>query len=292
MTKRKHELRDSGFFRLQTKSRLARLLQVSPSKLRNLSRREDIYVHFTRPKKSGALREICAPIQPLKSVQSRIADLLSRIVAPDYLFSPVAGRSYVDNAACHIGARSVHLLDIKDFFPNCTFNKVIWFFRTKMQCSPDVAHILARIVTHDGALPQGSPCSPILAYFAYVEMWEAIAECVAEADCVLSVYVDDLTISGDTVPEAMIWKIKKIMYKHGHRYAVEKERARRDRSTEVTGVILTRNGVTVPNRQRKKIYEVQDELRNATSPESQKQLESQLRGRLAQVRQVDAGNRV
>ena len=292
MTKRKHQLRDSGFFRLQTKSRLARLLQASPSKLRNLSRREDGYFYFTKSKTSGGHREICAPVPSLKSVQSRLAELLSRIAPPDYLFSPVARRSYVDNAACHIGARSVHLLDIKDFFPNCTFNKVIWFFRTKMQCSPDVAHILARIATHKGALPQGSPCSPILAYFAYIDMWEAIDACVAGADCVLSVYVDDLTISGDTVPKAMILEVKHTLKKHGHRHAVEKERARRDRSTEVTGVILTRNGVTVPNRQRKKICEVRDELRNATSPELQKQLESQLRGRLAQVRQVDAGNRV
>ncbi len=196
------------------------------------------------------MRNISAPIAPLKVVQARIAELLNRVAAPDYLFAPVEGRSYVDNAARHIGARSIRLLDIEDFFPSCTINKVIWFFRSRMECSPDVSVILARIVTEGGALPQGSPCSPILAYFAYVEMWEEIENAVASTGCVLSVYADDLTISGRTVPEVLIWELKRILYRHGHRYAARKERARRDRPAEVTGVILAREGVTAPNRQR------------------------------------------
>ncbi|MEO9604392.1 MAG: RNA-directed DNA polymerase, partial [Lentilitoribacter sp.] len=90
------------------------------------------------------MRDINAPIKPLKDVQTRIAVLLSRIAPPDYLFAPVADRSYVDNAAVHRGARSVRLLDIEDFFPSCTINKAIWFFRRGMECAPDVAVILAK----------------------------------------------------------------------------------------------------------------------------------------------------
>ncbi len=236
------------------------------------------------------MRDISAPIVPLKSAQARIADLLSRVAPPDYLFAPVEGRSYVDNAARHIGARSVRLLDIEDFFPSCTINKVIWFFRSRMECSTDVAVILARIVTDGGVLPQGSPCSPILAYFAYIDMWEEIEAEVVAAGCVLSVYADDLTISGDTVPEALIWNVKQILRRHDHRYAAHKERARRDRPSEITGVILTREGVTAPNRQRQKIHVVRDGLRITKSADQAKRLEAQLRGRLAQLNQIRAGN--
>ena len=290
MAKRKYGLRDSPFFRLSTKSKLARLLQISPSKLKKLSHLDGGYVHFEKEKKNGESRKISAPIPPLKNVQSRIADLLGRIAPPDYLFAPVKGRSYVDNAARHIGALSVRLLDIEDFFPSCTIKKVIWFFRTRMECSADVAVILARIVTDNGVLPQGSPCSPILAYFAYIDMWEEIEESVLGAGCVLSVYADDLTISGVTVPEAVMWEIKRILRRHGHRCAIHKERARRNRPAEITGVIVTQDGITAPNRQRKKLHDVRGELRKPKSPEQVKRLEAQLRGRLTQLKQIHAGN--
>ncbi len=291
MVNRKYGLRDSPFFRLRSKAKLAKLLQVSPAKLKKLSHLEAGYIRFQKPKKKGGSRDISAPIPPLKSVQARIADLLGRIAPPDYLFAPVAGRSYVDNAAHHIGSRSVRLLDIEDFFPSCTINKVIWFFRRRMECSPDVAVILAKIVTHEGVLPQGSPCSPILAYFAYLDMWEELEKCVKVAGCKLSVYADDLTVSGDTVPESMIWEVKKTLHRHGHRYAAHKEKARRERPAEITGVILTPSGVTVPNRQRQGIHLVLSELRKVKNPEQAKRLEAQLRGRKAQFKQVQAGNK-
>lgn len=290
MAKRRHSLRDSPFFRLRSKAKLARVLLVSPKKLKRLSCLEGGYIKFQKPKKNGDMRNISAPIAPLKATQARIADLLSRIAPPDYLFAPVEGRSYVDNAARHIGARSVRLLDIEDFFPSCTINKVIWFFRSRMECSTDVAVILARIATDGGVLPQGSPCSPILAYFAYIDMWEEIDAAVVSAGCVLSVYADDLTISGETVPEAIIWDLKRTLRRHGHQYAPKKERARRDRPSEVTGVILTREGVAAPNRQRQKIHVVRDGLRSTKSTEQTKRLEAQLRGRLAQLNQINAGN--
>ena len=105
MAKRKHKLRDSPFFRLRSKSKLARLLLVSSKKLKRLADLEGGYIKFQKPKKNGEMRDISAPIAPLKATQRRIADLLSRIIPPDYLFAPVEGRSYVDNAARHIGAR-------------------------------------------------------------------------------------------------------------------------------------------------------------------------------------------
>lgn len=159
-----------------------------------------------------------------------------------------------------------------------------------MECSSDVAVILARIATSNGVLPQGSPCSPILAYFAYIDMWEGIYRTATEADCTLSVYADDLTVSGETVPEAMIWELKKILHRHGHRYAAHKERARHGRPAEITGVILTRDGVTTPNRQRQKLHAVRSDLLKTKSADEVKRYEAQLRGRLAQIKQIQMGN--
>ena len=291
MPKPKYNLKDSPFYRLRTKAKLAKLLLTSQERLRYIVKLENGYTAFQKPKKDGTMRDISAPIIPLKRVQSRIADLLRRIAPPDYLFAPVEGRSYVDNAAQHIGSRSYHLLDIENFFPSCSFKKVLWFFRSKMECSPDVAYILAKIATEKDVLPQGSPCSPILAYFSYIDMWTEIAICVAADSCKLSVYADDLTISGETIHEATIWKIKEIMRKHGHRHAIHKERSRRDRPAEVTGVILGPNGVFPPNRQRLKISVLRDTIKATKLPRDKEKLHAQLRGRIAQINQINMGNK-
>ena len=127
---------DSPFFQLRSRAKLAKLLHVSRPKLESLARAEGLYHQFEKPKASGGVRIINAPRADLKAVQARIADLLHRIAPPDYLFAPVAGRSYVDNAAAHLGAKGVRLLDIEDFFPSCNANKAIWYFRRRMQTSP------------------------------------------------------------------------------------------------------------------------------------------------------------
>lgn len=291
MGSKKYNLNDCAFYCVRTKSRLARILKISPKRLKMLANLKGGYSEFSQPKKGGGVREISAPIPVLKSVQSRIADLLSRVQTPDFLFAPVQGRSYVENAARHIGSNSIHLLDVEDFFPNCTEKKVIWFFHKRMRCSVDVAVILARLTTLDGSLPQGSPCSPFLAYFAYEDMWDEIFKITKKEGCKLSVYADDLTISGSTVPQAAIWEIKQTLFKHGHRYAKEKERSRRNRPVEVTGVVVGMEKVTVPNRQRQKIHTVKEDLRKNRSKKLARKLEAQLRGRFAQLQQVNAGNK-
>ena len=282
---------DSPFFHLQSRAKLASLLYISRTKLESLARSEGLYFDFPKPKPSGGFRKISAPRPDLKAVQSRIADLLQRIAPPSYLFAPVAGRSYVDNAAVHLGARSIRLLDIEDFYPSCTANKVIWFFHKRMQCSPDVAAVLRGIVTRKDALPQGSPCSPILAYLCYIDMWEEIERIVTDAGCRLSVYVDDLTISGDIVPEKAIWEIKTTLHKHGHRYKASKERRIHMRSTEITGAILGRDGLHAPNRQHKKLYDAHRELATTSSQTDREKLAMQIRGREAQMEQVTSKKR-
>lgn len=121
-------------------------------------------------------------------------------------------------------------------------------------------------------------------------MWTEIDEVVRDDDCKLSVYADDLTMSGDTVHECVVWDIKMILFRHGHRYAKHKERSRRDRAVEITGVILTRDGVSAPNRQRRKIVELREDLVMTKASLQKEKMEAQLRGRLAQLSQIQAGN--
>jgi len=48
-----------------------------------------------------------------------------------------------------------------------------------------------------------------MSFYAHLNMWEEISEHTRKEGCTLTVYMDDITISGPQVPERLMWKIKK-----------------------------------------------------------------------------------
>lgn len=283
-----HSLKQSCFYKLSSVHKLAKLLFSSPTGLNALAVSEARYRCWDEPKKSGGFRHIEAPYDNLKKVQRRISDLLLRIQPPDFLMAPVKQRSYVDNAAVHVGARAFCLLDIEDFFPSCSDKKVYWFFNKRMRCAPHVASLLTKLVTHEGHLPQGSPASPILAYWAYSDMWDEINVVIKSINCDFSIYVDDITVSGESIPGKGIWRVKQALYRHGHRYNREKERHLIDRPADVTGVIVSDNALLLPNRQHQKIAMLKRQRESVINAHEMHCLDRKLQGRFAQARQIEA----
>lgn len=281
-----HALNQSCLYRLANRRKLAKILHLSPQGLEALAQSEHRYQSWEEEKKSGGTRRIDAPHENLKKVQKRISDLLQRITPPDYLMAPVRQRSYVSNAAAHVGSRAFRLLDIENFFPSCTDKRVYWFFHSVMQCSSDVAAILTKLTTFKGYLPQGSPCSPILAYFAYVDMWEEINAVAKAGGCRLSIYADDITLSGEVIHEHRVWAIKECLFRFGHSYSPRKERSLVDRPADITGVIVAGEQLLLPNRQHKEMARVRREFGRAKHGRERDYLGRQLRGRNAQAGQI------
>lgn len=296
-----YTLRDSPFFRMRRRKDLAELLYVSEGALSAISLRNDLYVRCWKHKKdknkwldkepsadiAHLYRPIDIPDAGLKAIQSRIASLLGRITPPDWLFSPVKGRSYVDNADRHRGSRAFWLLDIADYFPSCTASNVAHFFRCKLECSPDVTAILVHLTTCQRYLPQGSPCSPILAYFSNLGMWQEIEQLVSLAGLKHSVYADDITISGPVVPKKVIWEIKQAVHKHGLKIKAEKELSLIDSPATITGVIVDGDQIKLPNKQLKRLFELRGERHRAKSNVLKRLLDGQIAGRVAQRLQVE-----
>lgn len=301
----RYGLRASPFFRLRSRKRLAELLHVTPSNLAAIADDSNLYARRWKHKsirdgETGSWRKIepkadhakeyrpiDIPNPRLKAIQSRISELLARIATPEFLFSPVKGRSYVDNAAHHCGSKAFWLLDVADYFPSCTANNVARFFRKDLECSPDVAAVLVRLTTFRGSLPQGSPCSPILAYFSNRPMWGEIDTLVQATGCKLSLYADDITISGPMIPKAMIWRLKQVVHKHGHRLKPAKEVSLISAPADVTGVIVRGEQTLLPNRQLKLLAELKKARRATKSPKARQKLDNQIAGRKAQRNQVE-----
>jgi len=281
-----YPINQSCLYKLSSPNKLAKLLPVSVEALETLVNVDGRYECWDEPKKSGGTRRIEAPHANLKTLQKRISDLLQRIAKPDYLMAPVKGRSYVDNAAAHIGSRSFRLLDIEDFFPSCTDKRVYWFFHKRMLCATHVAALLTKLVTFKGHLPQGSPCSPVLAYYAYEDMWEEISQIVTASNCKLSIYADDITISGETIYEKDIWALKSCLFRFGFSFSEKKERRLIHKPADITGVIVKHKTLLLPNRQHQKLNQINKALSKARAKSDRERLQKQVHGRISQAEQI------
>lgn len=267
--------------------RLAAILRVDAKTLRRLARIGRAgYSEWDEVNEAGKIRHIENPKPGLKRAQARLATLLGMIEAPDFLTCPVKGRSYVTNARHHVGSAEVVTLDVSKYFPSTSWKRVYWFFNKRMGMPADTAWTLASLATLDGHLPTGSPLSPIMAYLAHEDMWLAVAKLAAGAGCRLTVYMDDLTISGDQVSESLIWAIKQEIHKTGLRLNNRKERRFADGEAVVTGLIVTRTAVRVPKRSHLKLSVTCKAF--ATEPDGpvRAKLKRRMKGMEAQHKQV------
>lgn len=252
------ELNQCLLYRCRSKKRLAEHLELGFDDIKKRSEWIDYVVTHEPKKNGGGLRAIYAPSEKLKATQRRILRLLCRIGKPQWVYSGTKGKSYVDNALAHNGRSFMVLTDIESFYERCTREMVYRFFRDEMQTSPDVAEILADLTTYKNAeeksiIPSGSPCSQLLAYFAYREMFEELEACARRYRCSMSLYVDDITLSSDMPicnPMNLQKQMARITRAYGHRLKWRKTRyAGRAEYKLVTGVALDGLGEPhIPNR--------------------------------------------
>ncbi len=192
---------------------MAALLGYSPSGLSFLLYKvpaEQKYTTFAIPKKSGGERQIDAPVPRIKRLQKKLADLLYACAAEIEAELEATGKkknklshafrqgfSIVTNAKVHRNRRYVLNLDLKDFFPSLNFGRVRGFFlkNNAFLLSPKAATIIAQIACHNGRLPQGSPCSPVLSELLTHFLDIRLATLARKYQCTYSRYADDLTLS-------------------------------------------------------------------------------------------------
>ncbi len=167
---------------------------------------EDKYNQFEIFKKNGEKRKIQAPIKKLKLLQRRLANLLNEC------FDEICNKnkktkslshgfrkkhSIITNAKKHKNRRYVFNVDLQNFFPSINFGRVIGFFikNNHFSLKPEVATVIAQIACHDNALPQGSPCSPIISNLIGHLLDIRMVNLAKKTKCTYSRYADDLTFS-------------------------------------------------------------------------------------------------
>lgn len=190
--------------------------------------RDAAWHSFGLPKRRGGTRTITTPTRSLKWLQRSVLQVLTHLF-PRHRCAVgfERGRSVVTHAAAHAGKRWVYVVDIQDFFPSITRNRVYGMLRAKpFEASEPVARYLANLVTHDGALPQGAPTSPILANLLCRRMDSRLFKWARERGYQYTRYADDLAFSTNRAefPEADRATISEIVEDEGFTVHPEKRK--------------------------------------------------------------------
>lgn len=211
-----------------TQRQLATLVGMKRDALRGLATHRDTWIVRRDEIINGKARKLAYPRGRLRRVHEILKYHLQKIEQPDYLFSPRKGRSQRDNAARHSSQVQYLTLDIKQFYPSTTSRHIRTWLQNDLGTREDTAGLLVKLVTVDGIASFGSPLTPLLATLVHRRLFDDIAALCRHRGLKLSLWVDDLTISGLFVPGTLLANIREIVranrlkshkltYRHGNR---------------------------------------------------------------------------
>lgn len=211
-------------------------------------------------------RKIQDPRGDTEKVHYRIYELLDRVLRPDFLHSATRRRSIVTNAERHIGIDPIVATDMKSCYESTTIHHVAHFFQRDLCIASDLAWKLARICTIHGHLPTGSCLSPLLAYWVHRAAFDQIDSLCMSVGVRMTVYVDDLTLSGKKASVTLLYQCKAILARAG--LETHKDRSFPVGSVKIiTGVAVSAKGLCVPNKRLQGIMAKMDLLHGAKSDE-------------------------
>ena len=252
-------------------SDVARLLSFQPKSLAYILHKQPPttrYYVFHVPKRSGGQRTISAPCDSLKLLQHNLAELLQDCL--DELAAAnkrsdrashgfVRNRSIFSNALQHRHRRWVFNLDLEDFFPSINFGRVRGYLAKNrdFELNLAVATVVAQIACFENSLPQGSPCSPVIANLICHVLDMRLVKLARDVGCTYSRYADDLTFSTNKKgfpPEialpvdidgqgSHLWlpgdSVRRVVERYGFRINAKKTHVMyRSSRQEVTGLIV------------------------------------------------------
>ena len=216
-------------------SRLINAMAFRPEAFTELAKGRDetdspwgpLYSRVAIPKGRGR-RHLHIPNPPLKRIQK----ILLRIIGPplqERLLTCVYGTSSTSgpvfqNSAAHLGREFVATFDLCNFFGSTKVHSILSGLRfltrssgvmvnptqlpnllknnvqaQELRWTPDAAVLVARLATHRGRLPQGSPLSPLLASVAFApfdaEIIKNLNHLFGDRHVHYTRYFDDITIS-------------------------------------------------------------------------------------------------
>ena len=248
---------------------LAQFWGIAPSQLSYYAYHVDkrrAYTSFVVRRRNGRDRRIDAPVRTLKYIQRLIHESLTRVYgAHPAVHGFLSNRSVVTNAQNHLARRYVLNIDLADFFPSITRQRIFGrLVAAPYSFDPKVANLIASLSTNAySQLPQGSPSSPVIANIVAAELDADIAKLCGPLGCWYTRYADDITIStsrSKLSPELARYpnargtgqvivgdKLANIIERNGFRLNDRKSRLQSYWTRQMcTGLVINGNRVSLP----------------------------------------------
>ena len=219
---------------------LALLIGIPVEELCKMVFAEDRYYSTARiPKRSGGYRELDIPSPDLKYIQRWIMqNILYCMRVSDYAYGFQPKRSIVDNARIHVNKHCIVYLDISDFFPSVSFDRVFRIF-AYYGYTKEVSFMLAKLCTYKKKLPQGSPASPCISNICCLKLDARLSALAKTYIADYSRYADDITFSSNADIRTIIRVVVPIIKDEGFMINEKKTRiAYHYQRQEVTGLIV------------------------------------------------------
>lgn len=264
----KHErypFSDSPWKQDLTQKDLAELIGWKKHQLEALVRDKERYTKRKTEQIGSKMRDLAVPTGKLRTVHERLKFHFNKIKQPPYLFSPRKGRSQRDNAEHHVDQVQFLSIDIKQFYPSTSDEHIFRWDYYVAGLRSDVAGLLVKLVAIDGKMPFGSPVSPVLTTHVHRPMFDEIYELCRSQGVKMSIWVDDLTISGQFVRGELLEAIRAIIRRQGFKTHKIKFRSAAQvqcgRSVVITGVPISARRVDAPFALQKRVRDGYAKLR-------------------------------
>lgn len=246
------ELKERGnlFVSANTPSAVATLLGTDLTTLRNLIKNKG-YVKFYVPKRKEGQRLIETPGKGLQRLLKKLSAYLHAVyhtVLPDCAYGSIPStadqevpRNIYTNALQHVQQKWLLHLDLKDFFNNISYEKVVQVFKNPpFVFEEKSARLLAALSTHQNHLPIGASSSPAIANLACLKLDEELESLAKKKDWSYTRYMDDLSFSGmKKFGKKTIRSIRETIEKYGFQLNEEKMGHHRIKDEPiVTGLVL------------------------------------------------------
>jgi len=248
---------------INTKKHLEYVLKCKYSELEKICSEIDLY-YYEKKKLKGykngipQYRVLYPSKGRLKFIQSQIKNnILSNINFPWYVQGGVKKRDNITNASLHLGKKYKFMTDIKKFFPSVT-NKMVYNTLIQNGFSPDISHILTKLTTYKGELPQGTPTSSYLANLVFIKIDKKIIELCEVLKITYSRFIDDLSFSSplDFKPETL--QLLDIIKNEGFQIS-HKKTFYKTKNAVMTGVQVGQNRLDATQEYKTKMNSIPDE---------------------------------
>lgn len=284
---KKYSYNQSPFYKCTTKKRLYQILNSDKETINK--RLKEIYNSDAYHLFQENGRNIASPNKKLKIIQKRINSLISRIEIPDWAHGGIKKRSIQTNAKVHANSNVFLMLDIKGFYDNCTRERIFQFFTSKFKMPRDVAKIMTDLTTYKNKLTTGSPTSSYLSLLVYEEMFIDINKLLNEDKLIMTLYIDDLTLSGTKEIQdvsSLLGSINKILRIYGHQLNNKKTAYKSLNDYPIiTSIAISPSGeMRVGNKLRHKII---TDIKELNKYPDDKSIRNTLRGRINSAQQIE-----